>query len=158
VTPNSGQHPAHGARSPDGPPPPFRQGHGGRETGGVGLEGRGAVRLRLGLCCLQRGYKLLLHPHRRRQLSLCTLNHRYENKFESLPHDQGGDGRHRCAGCAYEEGFRAGKLRQENVSMSLDDLPESQAGTVRHKSPHAAWALGYLDGVWDSYGSVRVIP
>ena len=35
--------------------------------------------------------------------------------------------------------------------LSLDSLPESQAGTVRHKSPHAAYAAGYLAGVEDSY-------
>jgi hypothetical protein len=33
----------------------------------------------------------------------------------------------------------------------LESLPESQAGTVRHKSPHAAFAKGYQDGVAQSY-------
>jgi hypothetical protein len=35
--------------------------------------------------------------------------------------------------------------------LDFDTLPKSQAGNQRHKSPHAAWALGYLDGVRESY-------
>jgi hypothetical protein len=35
--------------------------------------------------------------------------------------------------------------------LDLDGLPDSQAGTVRHKSPHAAYAQGYMDGVAQSY-------
>ncbi len=81
----------------------------------------------------------------------CPKDHRYESKFASLPHDQGGAGRHKCAGCAYDRGFKAGLRRDESADLDLDSLPESQAGTVRHRSPHAAWALGYLDGVRASY-------
>jgi hypothetical protein len=82
---------------------------------------------------------------------LCKKDHRYEQMFLQLPYDQGGDGRHRCAGCAYEAGLIAGRARAEQVNLDLDSLPGSQAGTVRHKSPHAAWALGYLNGVRESY-------
>jgi len=39
----------------------------------------------------------------------------------------------------------------ENKNINFDDLEESQAGTVRHKSPHAAFALGYLRGVFEHY-------
>lgn len=81
----------------------------------------------------------------------CTQDHRYQQIFEELPYDQGGEGRHKCAGCAYDAGLAAGKLRKENVAIDLGPLPESQAGAVRHKSPHAAWALGYLEGVKQSY-------
>lgn len=84
-------------------------------------------------------------------MSTCTKPHRYSNMFNSLPNDQGGDGRHKCAGCAYEKGYAAGLDRLENFNMDLDSLPDSQAGTVRHKSPHAAFALGYVDGVHASY-------
>jgi hypothetical protein len=42
-------------------------------------------------------------------------------------------------------------LRKERIHIDLDSLPESQAGMVRHKSPHAAYALGYHDGVINSY-------
>ncbi len=84
-------------------------------------------------------------------MSICDKEHREWPIFESLPHDQGGSGRHRCAGCAYEKGFELGMKRSEAMALALDDLPESQAGVVRHKSPHAAFALGYLHGVHASY-------
>lgn len=78
---------------------------------------------------------------------ICKHAHRHDPRFEALPDDQGGDGRHKCAACAYERGYRDGLARKEVLYLSLDTLPESQAGTVRHKSPHAAYAMGYLDGV-----------
>ena len=81
----------------------------------------------------------------------CQHDHRYWTTFESLPLDQGGAGRHRCAGCAYERGFADGLTRKEMLDLSLDALPESQAGSVRHRSPHAAYARGYMDGVHRSY-------
>ena len=84
-------------------------------------------------------------------MSECQHNHRYWRTLEALPFDQGGDGRHRCAGCAYEKGFEAGLVRSEKLDLDLDALPLSQAGSVRHRSPHAAYARGYLDGVYKSY-------
>lgn len=85
-------------------------------------------------------------------MSQCKSNHRYWDFFENLPDDQGGFGRHKCCGCAYENGYSAGYQRLEVVSLDLDSLHESQAGTVRHKSPHAAFAQGYLDGINSYYG------
>ena len=82
---------------------------------------------------------------------ICKKGHRYDARFENLPEDQGGAGRHRCAGCAYERGYVDGLNREEKMDLDLDSLPESQAGAVRHKSPHAAYALGYLAGIEDSY-------
>lgn len=84
-------------------------------------------------------------------MAICNKEHRNWPFFESLPHDQGGHGRHKCAGCAYERGYEFGATRQEVIEMNLDDLPDSQALVVRHKSPHAAFALGYNDGVHASY-------
>ena len=81
----------------------------------------------------------------------CGQDHRYDALFRSLPNDQGGVGRHKCAGCAYDQGFQDGLFRNEAPLLGFDALAESQAGDVRHKSPHAAWALGYLDGVRQSY-------
>jgi hypothetical protein len=81
----------------------------------------------------------------------CQEDHRYWKVFESLPHDQGGTGRHACAGCAYQRGFHDGEARSETLTLALDTLPRSQAGSVRHRSPHAAYAQGYLDGVRKSY-------
>lgn len=82
----------------------------------------------------------------------CEKDHRYWATFDALPTDQGGAGRHKCAGCAYEKGVQDGRVRKEQIDLGLDDLPNSQAGNVRHKSPHAAYAQGYLDGVRKSYG------
>jgi hypothetical protein len=81
----------------------------------------------------------------------CEKDHRYWTTFESLPYDQGGAGRHRCAGCAYGRGYADGLARKEKLDINLDGLPESQAGSVRHRSPHAAYARGYYDGVHKSY-------
>ena len=82
---------------------------------------------------------------------ICKKEHRYNPQYNDLPVDQGGEGRHRCAGCAYERGYEDGLKRKEQLDLNLDSLPASQAGTVRHKSPHAAYAAGYLAGVRDSY-------
>ncbi|PKH04268.1 hypothetical protein CXF72_02025 [Psychromonas sp. MB-3u-54] len=84
-------------------------------------------------------------------MPICLNAHRNDPKFNLLPIDQGGHGRHRCCGCAYDAGFKAGIVRSENLILDLDSLPESQAGVVRHKSPHAAFAQGYYDGVASYY-------
>lgn len=81
----------------------------------------------------------------------CQKDHRYDAIFDTLPHDQGGVGRHKCAGCAYERGIQDGLQRREQINIDLDTLNVSQAGNVRHKSPHAAYALGYYEGVRRSY-------
>ena len=84
-------------------------------------------------------------------MSDCENEHRYWEIFNVLPQDQGGFGRHKCCGCAYENGYAAGLNREENLHINLEAFKTSQAGTVRHKSPHAAFALGYLNGIRDSY-------
>lgn len=77
---------------------------------------------------------------------ICDKQHRYYPEFENLPEAQDNDsGRHICAACAFEEGLRDalnGKPRADNLSH----LPNSQAGTVRHKSARAAYDLGYNEG------------
>jgi len=89
------------------------------------------------------------------KISDCKKAHRHWATFQSLPIDQGGVGRHKCAGCAYEIGFQDGLARKETITLDLESLAESQAGFVRHKSPHAAWAMGYLDGIRKSYEAER---
>ncbi len=81
----------------------------------------------------------------------CRDDHRYNQIFDTLPHDQGGYGRHKCAGCAYNRGVEDGLQRKEQINIDLESLPESQAGNIRHKSPHAAYAMGYLEGIRQSY-------
>jgi hypothetical protein len=83
----------------------------------------------------------------------CKNNHRYDSKFNDLPHDQSGIGRHKCPGCAYEKGYQDGFLRNELINITLGDLPESQAGNIRHKSSHLAYAQGYCNGIIASYQS-----
>ncbi|ELE6598521.1 TPA: hypothetical protein ACPJZ8_000039 [Vibrio diabolicus] len=82
----------------------------------------------------------------------CQLDHRYDPILETLPHDQSKfNGRHKCAGCAYTQGYSLGKQRSQTLSIDYASLPDSQAGTGRHKSVQAAFAKGYLDGVMASY-------
>lgn len=87
-------------------------------------------------------------------MTICYKQHRYSHKFISLPDDQGGEGRHKCCGCAYEQGYNEGLARSGQPWVDLSALPDSQAGTVRHKSPQAAFAEGYRDGMQDSYRRV----
>ena len=80
----------------------------------------------------------------------CKKDHRnLSTMMQSIPTDQGGIGRHKCAACAYEAGYKAGfDLNEDlNINSVLENLEESQAGAQRHKSPHAAFALGYYNGV-----------
>lgn len=55
----------------------------------------------------------------------CKHEHRYKTEYNQLPHDQGGKGRHRCAGCAYDRGFKEGLKKSEKLDLDLDSLPES---------------------------------
>ena len=82
---------------------------------------------------------------------ICQQTHSHDPEFEGLLHDQGGAGRHKCCGCAYERGYDLGVQREEVLNLDIDSLPVSQAGTVRHKSPHMAFAKGYQDGIVASY-------
>lgn len=84
----------------------------------------------------------------------CTKNHEnLQSIMAKLPDDQGGIGRHKCAACAYEVGYKDWLQQKENIDLTdlFDSLEESQAGAQRHKSPHAAYALGYYNGVIDNY-------
>ena len=79
---------------------------------------------------------------------ICRKDHRYLSEYVNLPasqDDQSGD-RHTCAGCAYVEGLKdglAGALRKRDLSR----LPDSQAGTVRHKGAKEAYDIGYDEGM-----------
>ncbi len=84
----------------------------------------------------------------------CRKEHLETDKIiKDLAIDQGGVGRHKCASCAYEIGYKHGFKREENIRLSdtLDNIEESQKGDRRHRSPHAAYALGYFNGVQESY-------
>lgn len=84
----------------------------------------------------------------------CNKDHsNIQNIMANLPVDQGGRGRHKCAACAYEYGRELGRIMAEHfdIGQILDSLENSQAQNQRHKSPHAAFAQGYLDGVNEAY-------
>lgn len=84
----------------------------------------------------------------------CQKGHsNIQSIMATLPVDQGGRGRHKCAACAYERGYELGLQMAEDfcIADELEQLEESQAQQQRHKSPHAAFALGYLKGVEDYY-------
>ena len=73
--------------------------------------------------------------------------------MEKLPVDQGGPGRHKCAACAYEQGYQDGlnQLPKPDLDKMMEGLKESQAQAHRHKSPRAAYEKGYADGVSNSH-------
>ena len=79
----------------------------------------------------------------------CTKQHRHDEAFASLPTTQAAASRHKCAGCAYDKGYKQGYSLADVLTLDLESLPESQAGSVRHKSAHAAFALGYLNATKD---------
>jgi hypothetical protein len=88
----------------------------------------------------------------------CKKNHsNIQSIMTNIPVDQGGIGRHKCAACAYEVGLHAGYNLDEQINLSnlLNLLEDSQALAQRHKSPHAAYAQGYLDGV-NKYYSEKI--
>lgn len=80
----------------------------------------------------------------------CTIDHTNRKSIlEALPICQGGPGRHKCAGCAYEKGLEDGRNRKMilNINVILNNLPISQALPQRHKDPHVAYIQGYFDGL-----------
>jgi hypothetical protein len=79
-------------------------------------------------------------------MAICKKEHRYLNKLANLPEDQGGQGRHLCAGCAYEAGLIDG-LNRQSKRLDFSELDESQAGAVRHRSTEAAYDKGYASGI-----------
>ncbi|OOF45302.1 hypothetical protein [Rodentibacter trehalosifermentans] len=77
----------------------------------------------------------------------CNKGHQYAELLSTLPDSQKiSDGRHLCAGCAYDEGHSDGFANNPRRSINDLKLPYSQAGTGRHKSARAAYELGYSHG------------
>lgn len=77
--------------------------------------------------------------------NICKKNHRYNPMFSVLPDNQGKTGRHKCPGCAFELAMlnRAKGIPASNDDSVLADLPESQAGSVRHKDAFTAYQMAY---------------
>lgn len=75
----------------------------------------------------------------------CKENHQEINHIlQQLPITQGGIGRHKCAGCAFEEGYKDGLAgNHRDISLIIASLPYSQAGVQRHRCPLTAYSIGY---------------
>jgi hypothetical protein len=76
----------------------------------------------------------------------CNKEHRYLPSFEDLPDSQAGPGRHKCCGCAYEQGYDDA-INGHVRNLKADELDYSQAGTGRHKDVQSAYNLGYSLGL-----------
>lgn len=76
----------------------------------------------------------------------CTRNHRYLPVFAQLPESQAGQGRHKCAACAYEQGYDQG-FAHSAPNFDATVLDDSQAGIVRHKDCESAYNLGFYHGL-----------
>ena len=76
---------------------------------------------------------------------ICKKEHSdIQTLLATLPNSQGGPGRHKCAACAFEEGFDDGmKGIKRNVDSVLETLPEGQAKNQRHKSCESAYEKGF---------------
>ncbi|TYG33818.1 hypothetical protein FW755_01290 [Lonepinella koalarum] len=80
-------------------------------------------------------------------MNLCDKQHRYASALECLPHNQGGEARHKCSGCAFEAGLLDGLNQATKIDPAVDNrVLYSQAGTGRHKDIYTAYELGYLQG------------
>ncbi len=76
---------------------------------------------------------------------ICKKEHSdIQNLLAMLPNGQGGPGRHKCAACAFEEGYTDGMngVKRE-VDSVLETLPEGQAKNQRHKSCETAYEKGF---------------
>lgn len=76
----------------------------------------------------------------------CNKNHRYNPIFGQLNDSQGGEERHLCCGCAFEQGFKDG-FSNEIQNFRPSEISDSQAGNVRHKDASQAYEWGYKLGV-----------
>lgn len=76
----------------------------------------------------------------------CRDPHRYLAMFDNLPVNQGGSGRHKCSGCAYDKGLNDA-LSGLGRFLDSNSLQDSQAGTIRHKDTQVAYERGYAEGL-----------
>lgn len=77
--------------------------------------------------------------------AICSSTHRSDLKFDKLPEAQSGEARHKCCGCAYEQGLKDGRSGHAS-NPTPSEWKTSQAQSVRHKDSYEAYKLGYNDG------------
>jgi hypothetical protein len=78
-----------------------------------------------------------------------NIQHRTNERFTDLPDSQeffGEPERWKCVGCAYDQGYNDA-VNGDPKGIRLAALPQSQAGTGRHKDPTIAYEWGYGDGL-----------
>ena len=78
-----------------------------------------------------------------------NIQHRSNPLWENLPDSQeffGEKERWKCVGCAYDQGFDDA-VNNVTKNVRLNALPQSQAGTGRHKDPTVAYDWGYAAGL-----------
>lgn len=84
-------------------------------------------------------------------MTICYKQHRYSHKFISLPDDQGGEGRHKCCGCAYEQGYNEGLTRSGQPWVDLSIAKREQFAIKALKQPlrkATAMVCKILTAVW----------
>jgi len=79
----------------------------------------------------------------------CSKSHRYLPEWGQLPdaQDDMQNDRHKCAGCAYLEGLKDALNGSPQAQSLSPGIPESQAGTGRHKDAYQAYKMGYQNGL-----------
>ena len=81
---------------------------------------------------------------------ICNKEHRFSSDFASelrrSQKDTHGE-RHKCPGSAFIAGVRDAVNDQPKRTELPDSIPESQAGTVRHRDAWQAYELGYEHGL-----------
>ena len=78
-----------------------------------------------------------------------NIQHRSNNLWLDLPDSQeffNENERWKCVGCAYDQGFDDA-VNGNPKGVRLNALPQSQAGTGRHKDPTVAYEWGYTAGL-----------
>lgn len=84
-------------------------------------------------------------------MTICNINHRRDSRFDLLPIENDGAEHHYCEGCAYELGYKAGLIQDDVLNVDFSEIPELSTETKNNHNPHAAFALGYADGVAASF-------
>lgn len=72
------------------------------------------------------------------------------NYFAYQPEDQGDEGRHKCAGCAYIIGYHIGyNNKHYDLESVISMIPDSQAQPQRHHDPKRSANDGFNQGRTD---------
>lgn len=78
--------------------------------------------------------------------NISSHNHmNLRNYFDCQPEDQGDEGRHKCAGCAYIIGYHIGyNNKHYDLESVISMIPDSQAQPQRHHDPKRSAMMGSI--------------